>query len=162
MTREQKQEILNFLEGEFKSSNAIVVCDYKGLTHKELEDLRKQAKASNSKVQVAKNTLVGIAIKNAGLESIELTGTNLFVWSEDQLSACKVADKFSDSMKDKFTIKGGVIEGKAADASTVNAFAKLPGREELLGMLLSVWIAPARNLATGLDNLRKKKEEEAA
>jgi large subunit ribosomal protein L10 len=162
MTREQKQEILNFLESEFKESNAIVVCDYKGLTHRELEDLRKMAKESDSKVQVAKNTLVGIAIKNAGLESIELTGTNIFIWSPDQLSACKVADKFAGIKKEKFAIKAGVIEGKASDAATVNTFAKLPGREELLGMLLSVWTAPARNFVTGLDNLRAKKEEEAA
>ncbi|QOG12716.1 50S ribosomal protein L10 [Arcobacter sp. FWKO B] len=162
MTRTQKQEILSFLESEFKESNAIVVCDYRGLTHRELEDLRKMAKDSDSKVQVAKNTLVGIAIKNAGLESIELTGTNIFIWSPDQLSACKVADKFAGMKKDKFTIKSGVLEGKAANADMVNAFAKLPGREELLGMLLSVWTAPARNLATGLDNLRAKKEEEAA
>lgn len=162
MTRTQKQEILSFLEGEFKESQAIVVCDYKGLTHKELESFRKMAKDSDCKVQVVKNTLVEIAVKNAGLEEVSLTGTNIYIWSNDQISACKTADKFAVSMTDKFTIKSGVIEGKVADADTVNQFAKLPGREELLGMLLSVWTAPARNLATGLDNLRKKKEEEAA
>ena len=162
MTREQKQEILSFLEGQFKESQAIVVCDYKGLTHRELEDLRAMARDADCKVQVAKNTLVEIAVKNAGLEEISLTGTNIFIWSADQISACKVADKFAMATKDKLTIKSGVIEGKVADANRVNAFAKLPGREELLGMLLSVWTAPARNFVTGLDNLKKKKEEEAA
>jgi large subunit ribosomal protein L10 len=162
MTRNEKNEIIDFLTGEFKESQAIVVCDYKGLTHKELESLRKEARANGTKVQVVKNSLVGIAVKNAELEEIELTGTNIYLWSEDQINACKTADKFASANKDKFTIKSGIIEGTAADAARVNAFAKLPGREELLGMLASVWMGPVRNFTIGLDALKRKKEEEAA
>ena len=162
MTKQQKSEIVNFLTSEFKQSLAVVVCDYKGLTHKELESLRKDARANNTKVQVAKNTLVTVAAKNAELGDIELSGTNIFLWSEDQISACKVADKFASANKEKFTIKSGIIEGEIADAARVNAFAKLPSREELLGMLASVWMAPVRNFTIGLDALRIKKEEEAA
>ena len=162
MTKQQKSEIVNFLTSEFKQSLAVVVCDYKGLTHKELETLRIAAKANNTKVQVAKNTLVTVAVKNAELGDVELNGTNIFLWSEDQISACKVADKFASANKEKFTIKSGIIEGEIADAARVNAFAKLPSREELLGMLASVWMAPVRNFTIGLDALRIKKEEEAA
>jgi large subunit ribosomal protein L10 len=162
MTKQQKAEIIDFLCGEFKESQAIVVCDYKGLTHKELESLRNEARAAGTKVQVAKNTLVTVAVKNAELGDIELNGTNIFLWSEDQISACKVADKFATANKDKFEIKSGIIEGQIADLATVNAFAKLPSRDELLGMLAATWMAPVTNLAIGLDALRKKKEEEAA
>ena len=162
MTKQQKSEIINFLASEFKNSLAIVVCDYKGLTHKELENLRKEAKANNTKVQVAKNTLVTVAARNAELGDVELTGTNIFLWSDDQISACKVADKFASTNKEKFAIKSGIIEGKISDASMVNAFAKLPSREELLGMLAATWMAPVTNFTIGLDALRKKKEEEAA
>jgi large subunit ribosomal protein L10 len=162
MTKSQKNEIIESLTNEFKTSQAIVVADYRGTSHKNLEALRLAAKEVGAKVQVAKNSLVNIAIKNAGHEELELVGTNIFIWSEDQINACKVADKFATSNKDTFSIKAGVIEGKAADAATVNAFAKLPGREELLGMLASVWMAPVRNFTIGLDALRIKKEEEAA
>lgn len=162
MNKQQKSEVINFLTSEFKESQAIVVCDYKGLSHKELEVLRIDARANGTKVQVAKNTLVTVAVKNADLGDIELSGTNIFLWSEDQISACKVADAFSTSMKDKFEIKSGVIEGKIADLATVNAFAKLPSRDELLGMLAATWMAPLTNFTVGLDALRQKKEEEAA
>ena len=162
MTKLQKNEIVESLTNEFKGSQAIVVADYRGTSHKNLEALRIAAKEVGAKVQVAKNSLVNIAIKNAGHEEIELVGTNIFIWSEDQINACKVADKFATSNKDTFSIKAGVIEGKAADAATVNAFAKLPGREELLGMLASVWMGPVRNFTIGLDALRIKKEGEAA
>jgi large subunit ribosomal protein L10 len=162
MTKQQKSEVIDFLTGEFKESQAIVVCDYKGLSHKQLEELRKDAKANGTKVQVAKNTLVTVAVKNAELGDIELNGTNIFLWSEDQISACKVADKFAMANKDKFEIKSGIIEGEIADLATVNAFAKLPSREELLGMLAATWMAPVQNFTIGLDALAKKKEEEAA
>lgn len=162
MKRNEKLEIINYLSSEFKSSLAVVVCDYKGLTHKQLEVLRNEARANNTKVQVAKNTLVTLAVKNADLGDIDLTGTNIFLWSEDQISACKVADKFASSNKEKFFVKSGIIEGEISDASKVIAFAKLPSREELLGMLASVWMGPVRNFTIGLDALRRKKEEEAA
>jgi large subunit ribosomal protein L10 len=161
MTKTQKNEVVELLTEQFKSSQAIVVADYKGTSHKSLEELRKAAKEVGATVQVAKNSLASIAIKNAGHEELELTGTNIFIWSEDQINACKVADKFASSNKDTFAIKSGVIEGKAADVATVNAFAKLPGREELLGMLAATWMAPVTNFTIGLDALRKQKEEAA-
>ena len=162
MTKQQKAEVIDFLTAEFKESQAIVVCDYNGLTHKELETLRNDARDNGTKVQVAKNSLVTVSVKNAELGDIELSGTNIFLWSEDQISACKVADKFATAMKNKFEIKSGIIEGKIADLATVNAFAKLPSRDELLGMLAATWMAPLTNFTIGLDALRKKKEEEAA
>ena len=162
MTRLQKNEIIEALTAEFKTSGALVVADYRGSSHKALENLRLSAAEVDAKVQVAKNSLVGIALKNAGLPELELTGTSIFVWAEDQISACKVADKFASTNKDTFSIKAGIIECKVADIATVNQFAKLPGREELLGMLASVWMGPVRNFTVGLDALRSKKEEEAA
>ena len=162
MTKLQKNEIIESLSNEFTGSQAIVVADYRGTSHKSLEQLRVSAAEVGAKVQVAKNSLVSIALKNADQEALELSGTNIFIWSDDQISACKVADKFASANKETFTIKAGVIEGKASDAATVNQFAKLPGREELLGMLAATWMAPVTNFTIGLDALRKQKEEEAA
>jgi len=162
MTKLQKNKIIDGLSNEFKTADAIVVADYRGTSHKDLESLRVAAAEIGAKVQVAKNTLVSVAVKNAEKEALVLKGTNIFIWSDDQISACKIADKFASTHKDTFTIKAGIIEGKVADVDTVNQFAKLPGREELLSMLASVWMGPVRNFTVGLDALRIKKEEEAA
>ena len=83
---------------------AVVVCDYKGLTHKELRIFKKRAKGNNTKVQVAKNTLVTVAVKNAELGDIDLSGTNIFLWSEDQISTCKTADKFASENKENLLL----------------------------------------------------------
>jgi len=162
MTRTQKQEIVSLLTEEFKAANAVVVCGFSGVSHTNLETLRQDARAANVKVRVSKNTLTAIALSEAGYESMEMNQNNIFIWAEDQIAACKIADKFAAANQEAFVIKGGFIETKAVDVATINSYAKLPGREELIGMLLSVWTAPARNFVTGLDNLAKKLEEDAA
>ncbi len=161
MTRTEKEQLVAEMTEAFKASNAIVVCDYKGVTHKELEDVRALAADNDAHVKVVKNTLASIALKNAGIEGLELRETNLLVWGEDQISTCKTADKAATELKDRFVIKAGALEGEPVELATIMAMAKLPSRDELLGMLLNVWQAPIRNFTIGLDALRRKREEEA-
>ena len=161
MTRAQKEQLVAELTTAFSESNAIVVCDYKGTKCQELEKVRALAAENGAKVKVVKNTLATLALKNAGIDDLELRDTNLIVWGEDQISTCKVADKAATEFKKTFSIKTGALEGKKVDLDTIMAMAKLPSRDELLGMLLNVWQAPIRNFVIGLDALRKKKEEEA-
>jgi len=162
LTKSQKAERIDYLADEFKSSGAVVICGFSGITHKQLEALRQYADENETKVRVVKNSFVTLAAEKVGFDKLDIVGNNIAIWSNDQISACKVADKFANDNKDKFIIKTGYLEGKVADIDTINAMAKLPGHDELLGMLLSVWTAPARNFVTGLDNLRAKLEEEAA
>jgi len=159
LTRAQKAELIDFLTGEFKESEAVAICDYKGLTVAELETLRNSARDSELKVRVVKNKLASIALKSVGAEGLDLKDTNLLIWGADQISVAKVAQKFADDNK-IFTVKAGFVEGEVCDTSKLEALSKLPSRDELIGMLLSVWTAPIRNFVTGLDNLKSKKEEE--
>jgi len=162
MTRAEKEQLVAELSAAFGESNAIVVCDYKGLTCQELESVRHMAAENDAHVKVVKNTLASLALKNAGIDDLELRDTNLLVWGEDQISTCKTADKAAMAYKDRFVIKTGALEGKTVGLDTIMAMAKLPSRDELIGMLLNVWMAPARNFTIGLDALRQKKEEEEA
>ncbi|VAY87098.1 LSU ribosomal protein L10p (P0) [hydrothermal vent metagenome] len=161
MTKLQKSKIIENLTQEFKTSDAIIVANYKGSSHKALESLRDSAREIGAKVQVVKNSLINISLKNANLPDLELSGTNIFIWAQDQISACKSADKFASSNKETFSIVTGIIDSKVASISTINTFAKLPGRDELLGQLAATWMAPVTNFTVGLDALRKKKEEAA-
>lgn len=161
MTRSQKAEIINKLEEEFKNSEAIVVCDFKGLTVNKLEILRNSAREQNVKVQVVKNTLANIILNNCGKPGMTLKDNNIFIWGEDQLAVTKVAAKFEESNSDLFKIKTAFIDGEVADISKVVALSKMPSRDELLGMLLQVWNAPVQNFTIGLNALKEKKEQSA-
>ncbi len=159
MTRTEKEQLVAEMTESFTDAAAIIVCDYKGLTVSELESVRMMARESESQVKVVKNKLAAIALANAGQEAVELIDTNLVIWGNDQIAACKIADKSATEFEDKFVIKSGLLEGKAVELATINAMAKLPGREELLGMLLNVWNAPVQNFTIGLAALATKKEE---
>jgi len=159
MLKAKKAEVIAQLTSSFENTTAVVICDYKGLGVSELEELRKAAKTKNTSVQVVKNTLATIALNNAGMSGVEIKDTNIFLWSDDVISASKIASDFAQK-NEKFVIKSGYLDGEAADVAKIEAFAKLPGREELLGMLAATWMAPLTNLAFGIDALRQKKEQE--
>jgi len=158
MTKTKKAEIIEVLSNEFKDAQTIVFCDYKGLSVAQLEKLRNAARLKDTKVQVVKNTLATIALTNAELSGLDLKDTNILVWGSDSIATAKVVSDFAKD-NDKFVIKAAYIDRQASSAAKVDAFAKLPGREELLGMLASVWMGPIRNFTIGLDALRRKKEE---
>ena len=168
MTRAQKEELVSKLTEEFKEANAIVDCDYKGMSVSQLETLRKQAKENGLKVKVVKNTLAMIALKNSGIEDFILKDTNVLVWGEDIVTLAKTVTNFAKEAPKSFKIKQGYFEGQVADEAKIEAYSKLPSKEELLGMLLSVWTAPIRNLlyvwnapkqnfVTVLENIKQKK-----
>lgn len=161
MTKSRKAEIIDQLSESFKTANAVVMCDFRGLGVSDIEDLRKMARAKEVNVQVVKNTLATIALKNAEMTGVEIIDTNIFIWADDAISASKTVADFAKT-NDKFVIKTAYIDGEAADKAKVEAFAKLPGREELLGMLAATWMAPVANFTIGINALKEKKEEEAA
>lgn len=162
MTKAQKAEVIDYLTSSFKETEAIAVCDYKGLTVKQLESLREKVREIGGSTQVVKNTLANIALKNAGKEGYDLSETNILIWGEDQLSIAKAVANFAKDNKDLFAVRKAYLDGEFKDADDLIALSKLPGKEELLGMLLSVWTAPLRGMVTGLDNLSKKLEEQSA
>jgi len=161
MTKTQKAEIIEVLSTDFKDAQAVIFCDYKGLSVSDLEGLRKIARAKEVKVQVVKNTLATIALEKADLTGVELKDTNILVWGQDSVATSKVVSEFAKG-KDKFVIKSAYVDREASDAAKVEAFAKLPGREELLGMLAATWMAPLTCIGFGLNALKEKKEQEAA
>lgn len=157
MTKTQKAEIIEVLSNEFKEAQSVIFCDYKGLGVSKLENLRKMARAKDAKVQVVKNTLATIALTNAELTGVELKDTNILVWGADSVATSKIVADFAKE-NDKFVIKSAYVDRAPADAAKVEAFAKLPGREELLAMLAATWMAPITCFTIGLDALRQKKE----
>ncbi len=161
MTKSKKSEIINLLSESFKTANAVVMCDFRGLSVSKLEELRNSARAKDVNVQVVKNTLATIALGNADMSGITITDTNIFVWADDAIAASKTVADFAKT-NETFEIRAAYIDGETADKSKVEAFAKLPGRDELLGMLAATWMAPVANFTIGLNALKEKKEEEAA
>lgn len=156
MTKDQKNDLIAELAQDFETNDSIAICDYKGLDVQALESLRNEVRAF-AKVRVVKNTLANIALQKANKEGYSLENTNILIYSEDGLNLAKAVAQFAKG-KEHFVIKKAYLEGSFKEADDLITLSKLPGREELLGMLLSVWQGPIRNFTIGLDNLAKSKQ----
>ncbi len=146
-----KQQQVETITADFDKANALIVVEYRGLTVADLTELRRSLREVNATMSVFKNSLVERALEGKASDEFKaiLAGPNAFVFSEDVCAGPKVLRKFS-RQNDHLVIKGALLEGQFADAKTVNDIAKLPGKEGLISMFLSVLQAPARNLACAL------------
>lgn len=130
-----------------------LVLDYKGLSIKEISDLRTRLRKSNGVCKVAKNTLMRQAIdgKNAWskLDSL-LTGTNAFILIKGDVgSAVKAVQTFQKETK-KSETKGGLFEGKLLSQDEIKAIASLPSRETLMAQIAGALNGVTTKLAIGV------------
>jgi len=133
MARADKQTAVAEITDEFSAANGAVLTEYRGLTVKELKDLRRSL-GENASYAVVKNTLAKIAAKNAGIEGFDslLTGPTAIAFIKgDVVEAAKGLRDFSKA-NPNLVIKGGVLDGKLVDASEISKFADLESREVLL------------------------------
>lgn len=160
----KKAAIVEEVTEKFKVASSVVVVDYRGLTVDEVTRLRKQLRDANVEMKVIKNSILTRAAKAAGLEGLEevFTGPTAVAFSnEDVVAPAKIIDEFAQDAK-ALEIKGGIIEGKVSSIEEITALAKLPSREGLLSMLLSVLQAPVRNVAYAINAVAEKEDGDAA
>jgi large subunit ribosomal protein L10 len=145
---------------DFKESSAAVLTEYRGLTVAQLKELRVSL-GQDTKFSVVKNTLTGIAAKEAGVDAFDgqLAGPTAIAFIKgDAVAAAKSLTDFAKS-NPQLIIKTGFFEGKALDASGVAALAALESREFQLARVAGVLKAPMSALARTVDALRIKLEE---
>lgn len=139
MKIEEKQQIAEDLRERFSKSAIIVLTDYKGLDVAAMNDLRRKLRAEEIEYRVAKNTLLIRASEDNDGALIQdfFKGPSAVALSyDDPVAPAKVLAQFAKENQ-KLEIKIGVMNGKVLDADAINALAKLPSREVLLGQLLA-------------------------
>lgn len=151
MPNPKKVEQLEDIKLALKSSTAVYFLDYQGLNVADISALRRKLKESKAVFKVAKNTLLKIALDEAGLGSVEvLKGpTGVMLTTEDPVVPLKVLMEFA---KDKEAIKpkGGFLEGRFYDAAQMRELAKLPSKNELLAQILGSLQLPVQGLLWAL------------
>jgi len=155
----EKQAFVDSLTDRLKSSASGVFIDYQGITVAEDTALRSELRQNEVEYTVIKNTLTRFAIKNVGFDELApiLNGTtSLATSTTDPLAPMRVIGKYSDSMKDKFNIKAGFMDGKLLSIDEVNRLAKLPSKEILIAQVLGTMLAPITSLAIVLKAIAEK------
>ena len=149
---------------QFKNASSVVVVDYLGITVEQATNLRSELRKAGVQFAVVKNSILSRAAKEAGLEGMDdiFKGPSAVAFSNDDVVApAKILADFAKKVE-ALEIKAGVVEGKVSSKEEIEALAKLPSREGLLSMLLSVLQAPVRNTALAFKAVADQKDGAAA
>ncbi len=159
LTRDQKEKLVEEISEKIKESATTVVCDYKGVTVNELQEVRQKLREGNARMQVLKKTLTKLAYEKAGVELdvTKLEGQSAIIFGgDDEVVAPKVLAEIAKE-NENFKILAGTLENNVMDKKEIMALAKLPGKKELLGKVVGTINAPISSfvqvLAGNLRNL---------
>jgi len=146
MARPDKADAVAELTEQFRSSPGAVLTEYRGLTVRQLQELRRSL-GENATYAVVKNTLTQLAVREAGVDSFDglLTGPSAIAFIKgDPVEAAKGLRDFAKAHP-PLVIKGGVLDGKTLTADEIAKIADLESREVLLGNLAGALKASLQN-----------------
>ncbi len=158
MARPEKVEEVARLKARLDKSAAVILTDFRGLTVGEITVLRGRLRSVGAEYRVVKNRLLRIAADAAGIEGLEhqLEGPTAAAFtSGDPVPVARVIQEFSRQSR-KLTIKGSILAGAVIDDARTRVLADLPGRKELLALVVGGIAAPLSGLAGVLSGLPRK------
>ena len=177
MPSQLKIEQVESLREKLQEAEAVFICEYRGLNVAKITALRASIRRAGGEMNVAKNTLMGIALREESLPVPDslMTGPNSFTIAySDAAAVAKVIRDFSrEKGNEALVIKGAVLGDDILSVEQVRALADLPSREVLLAQLAGTMIGPGRGLVTVLsgttrglvtclERIKEQKEEKAA
>jgi large subunit ribosomal protein L10 len=142
----QKETLVEEIKTRLTSVEGLIMVDYRGLTVKEMQELRGKVRDSGAEICVYKNRLTQIALRELAMPSLDeyLTGPTAFVFAgADAVAPAKALQDFSKAHP-ALEIKGGLVQNQVVDAAAVKMIASLPSREELVAKLMGVLLNPVR------------------
>jgi len=172
LNKENKSQLVAEMHDKLLRAKAAFLADFRGMNVGQATELRNELRKAGVEFKVVKNTLLEIASKGTDKEALSpyYAGPTAIALSyDDPVAAAKVLSKFSREATNPFTLKAGVLTGKAIGVADIQALADLPSREVLLAKMLGSMQAPAGNFVRvlaavpggfvrALDAIRAQKE----
>ncbi len=154
-TKAQKDEVVAKISDLLKSSKMTVVAQYQGATVKQLQQLRREAKANGTVIKVVKNRLV---IKAMGAndtfkdtDTSALNGMLIYAFNnEDEVAPAQVINTFAKSVPAISFVGGFDAVGTSMDADAVKALATLPSKNDLIAQVVATLLSPVNDVTNAL------------
>ena len=151
MKKEDKEQVVKELTERLKTSDTLLVADYRGLTMPQIDALRSRLIESGARFTVVKNTLTRRAAEAAGADALLtlLEGPSAIAFLEADGDMVAAAKALADSARETrvLAIRGGVMQGRVLTAEEVQSLASLPPIDILRGQVLAAIIAPLTAIA---------------
>lgn len=161
ITKSQKGQILKGLEEKFSRAKSVYFAENKGLSVKNVTDLRRKLHAEGVDMVVAKKTLMKLAAKNQNLPEISdevIPGPIAAVigYGEDTILPSRLVKEFGDGVEKKVELTGGIMDGKLLSRAQAMELASLPSKVQLLARLVGTMKAPLTGLYMIFKGLSEK------
>ena len=146
MHKSDKERVVAELTERLRTSETLIVADYRGLTNDEIDGLRTKLLEHGARFSVVKNTLTRRAAEAAGADALLalLEGPSAIAFVESGGDPVAVAKALGDAATATkvLAIRGGVLEGAAMSAAEVESLAKLPPADVLRAQLVGAIVSP--------------------
>ncbi len=157
MDRKTKEQIVSGLQEKLKQANLGVLTSFNAMKVEKMEALRNALRKNDAELKVVKNTLLNIAAKETDFQIL----AEHFKWPvavvlsyKDPVAPTKALIDFARK-NPELEIKVGIIDGKMLSRADIEALAELPGREVLLGKLVSVMAAVPTSFVSVLSGVQR-------
>ena len=150
-----KKNIVAQINETANQSLSLVIADARGVDVSDMNALRSQARKENIELKVVRNTLAKKAFESTDYACVEsiLVGPSLFAFSmEDPGSAARLLKGFAKE-NDNFEIKALAVSGQLLHKEQIDVLAKLPTRDQALGMLANIMLAPITKFVRTLNEV---------
>jgi len=147
LSKQQKEDAVSKIDGLLSSSKMTVAAKYTGLGVKQMQELRRDAKANGVAITVVKNRLVKVALKNQenlkDLDTASLEGQLAYAFSlEDEVAAPQVLARFAKDHPELEFVTGFNEAGEQFSADQIVQLSKLPSKDVMRGQLVGTIAAP--------------------
>ncbi|MEM1127437.1 MAG: 50S ribosomal protein L10 [Bacteroidota bacterium] len=154
MTRKQKAEAVEAIASKLQETPTIYLTNYSGLSVAEMNELRGKFRAANVEYRVLKNTLVRKAMESlGGYEALydQLNDPTAVAFTEEPAAPARVMKDFlEDNKKEIPALKGAFVDGAFYGADALEILSKLKSKDEILGDILGLLMAPMTNVVGAL------------
>lgn len=152
-TKESKQEVVNELVDILKNTGAVYIADYKGISVKQVSELREAFRKEGLSYKVYKNTLVKRAMTEVGgFENVFplLENQNGYVFAGEELGKpAKILLEFLKNNKLP-QFKGALVDGALFDGNSLETLSKMKTKNEILGEIVGLLLSPITNVVGAL------------
>jgi large subunit ribosomal protein L10 len=155
--QQYKIDAVNAIKDSILKYKDFILADFRGLNVEKITELRKKLREQDSVFKIVKNDFTRIALKDINYPDVGdfLNGpTALTLIEKDIGRAAKILFEFAKN--ESIQVKGGIIDGRVMTMDDVETFSKLPGKNELISMLLSAITGPLRNMMYAMNGVTEK------
>lgn len=155
MAQQYKIDKVADLKELFASKSEYVFSDYRGLSVEKITDLRRKLRKLNSKFVVMKNSYINIIAKDYNIAELNdnTKGPTAVTFSDSNNISEAIKTLFDFSKESTLKVKGGWIDGNVYDAKGIEVISKLPGKPQMIAMLMATMNAPLQNFVYSCNDI---------